>query len=67
MVVPLLYGSTRSYTYVKYNVFSTVKKLWEKDSINLAYVVPKFAKIWHIGFLRKHEIKKTVTFEWLVE
>ena len=30
------------------------------SSINLAYVVPKFAKVWHIDFI---EAKRTVTFE----
>ena len=33
------------------------------SSINLAYVVPKFAKVWHIDFI---EAKRTVTFERLV-
>ena len=34
-----------------YNVFVSLKNLWKMDSINVAYVVPKFAKVWHIGFI----------------
>ena len=32
-------------------VLISLKKLWEMVSINLAYVVPKFTKIWHIEFI----------------
>ena len=38
------------------------------DSINLAYIAPKVAKVWHIDFIEKHcKIKRTVTFERFAE
>ena len=40
-----------SHAYVKYKVFIYLQKLWKMDSINLAYVIPKLAKVWHIGFI----------------